>query len=123
MKYHYKDDIRDQHDELYKTKYKNYKSKTKSFFSIPEGYPRHEKFSKSGFSVLTQQSFSDNTLISIQMLSDPSFVKRVKLPILLALITQRNMCHLFRKKNTLRNCPKHSPSCLQIAGDRYYIFC
>jgi hypothetical protein len=76
MKYYYKHDIHDQHDELCKTKYKNYKLETKSFFSIPERHPRQEKFSKSGFNVLAQKSFSDGTLISIQILSDPSFVKK-----------------------------------------------
>jgi hypothetical protein len=74
LKYHYKYDIRDQHDKLYNTKYKNYKSKTKNVFRIPGGYSNDEKFSKSNFGTLTQPNFSDGILITMQMLSDPSFM-------------------------------------------------
>jgi hypothetical protein len=72
MKYHYKHDIHDHYDEFYKTKDKN-------FFPISDAYSRQAKFSKLGFSVLTQRSFSDGTLISMQLLSDPCFVEKIEI--------------------------------------------
>ena len=73
MKYHPKHDIHDQYNERYKNKYKNYKLKTNSFFPNPEGDPRYQKFSKSNFSALTHESFSNGILKSVQNVIWPEF--------------------------------------------------
>ena len=75
FRYHYKYDIRDQHDELYRTEYKIFKLKRKTFSQIPGGYPRPKIFEVRFQRFSLYKTSQMGTLINIQMLSNSIFMK------------------------------------------------